>query len=130
MGHALGCAPQGRFNDPVSLALIIVRFAPATGSDLPDLPDALLVHPLAPKLHGGSAHAEPLGNGHILLTRHRFQDNPATQAPLVEAFRVRIPTVPVECAQLAATRSPRPALGMPRAYQAPRLSTAIYGTSH
>ena len=47
MGHALGLALQGRFNDPVSLALIIVRFAPATGSDLPDLPDALLVHPLA-----------------------------------------------------------------------------------
>src|SRR5260370_150095 len=43
MGHALGLALQGRFNDPVSLALIIVRFAPATGSYLPDLPDALLV---------------------------------------------------------------------------------------
>src|SRR5438034_694485 len=56
MGHALGLALQGRLNDPVSLALIIVRFAPATGSDLPDLPDALLVHPLAPQLHGGSAH--------------------------------------------------------------------------
>src|SRR2546429_179155 len=47
MGHALGLALQGRLNDAVSLALIIVRFAPATGSDLPDLPDALLVHPLA-----------------------------------------------------------------------------------
>src|SRR2546430_10394204 len=79
MGHALGLALQGRLNDPVSLALIICRFAPATGSDLPDLPDALLVHPLAPQLHGGSAHAEPLGDGHILLTRHRSQDNPATQ---------------------------------------------------
>src|SRR2546429_6462902 len=69
MGHALGLALQGRLNDPVSLALIIVRFAPATGSDLPDLPDALLVHPLAPQLHGGSAHAEPLGDDHILLDR-------------------------------------------------------------
>src|SRR6266850_568435 len=83
MGHAFGLALQGRFNDPVSLALIIVRFAPATGSDLPDLPDALLVHPLAPKLHGGSAHAEPLGDGHILLTRLRFQDNPAAQRHLL-----------------------------------------------
>src|SRR5207253_8755845 len=83
MGHALGLALQGRLNDPVSLALIICRFAPATGSDLPDLPDALLVHPLAPQLHGGSAHAEPLGDGHILLTRHRSQDNPATQRHLL-----------------------------------------------
>src|SRR5256885_10090736 len=83
MGHALGLALQGRLNDAVSLALIIVRFAPATGSDLPDLPDALLVHPLAPQLHGGSAHAEPLGDGHILLTRHRSQDNPATQRHLL-----------------------------------------------
>ena len=64
MGHALGLALQGRFNDPVSLALIIVRFAPATGSYLPDLPDALLVHPLAPQLvdgkpswHRNTAHA-------------------------------------------------------------------------
>src|SRR6059058_5092905 len=82
MGHALGLALQGRLNDPVSLALIVVRFAPATGSDLPDLPDALLVHPLAPKLHGGSAHAEALGDGHILLTCLRFQDNPTTQRHL------------------------------------------------
>ncbi len=49
MGHALGLALQGRLNDAVALALIIVRFAPPTGSDLPDLPDALLVHPLAPQ---------------------------------------------------------------------------------
>src|SRR5438876_1165413 len=82
MGHALGLVLQGGFNDPLSLALIIVRFAPATGSDLPDLPDALLVHPLAPQLHGGSAHAEPRGDGHILLTRHGSQDNPATQRHL------------------------------------------------
>src|SRR6267142_2389211 len=83
MGHALGLALQGRFNDPLSLALIIVRFAPATGSDLPDLPDAQLAHPLAPELHGGSAHAEPCGDGHVLLTRHRSQDNPATQRHLL-----------------------------------------------
>jgi hypothetical protein len=50
---------------------------------LPDLPDALLVHPLAPQLHGGLAHAEPLGDGHILLTGHRSQDNPAAQRHLL-----------------------------------------------
>src|SRR5580700_6057697 len=83
MGHTLGFALQGRFNDLVSLALIIVRFASATGCDLPDLPDALLVHPLAPKLHRGSAHAEPLGDGHILLTRHHSKDNPAAQRYLL-----------------------------------------------
>src|SRR5271166_6221445 len=82
MGHALGLALQGRLNDAVALALSIVRFAPATGSDLPDLPDALLVHTLAPQLHSGSAHAEPLGDRHILLTRHRSQDNPAAQRHL------------------------------------------------
>ena len=83
MGHALGLALQGRFNDPVSLALVIVRFAPATGSYLPDLPDALIVYTLAPQLHRGSAHAEPLGDGHILLPRHRSQDNPAAQRHLL-----------------------------------------------
>src|SRR5205807_4658232 len=61
MGHTLGLALQGRFNDPVSLLLRIVHFASATGSDLPNLPDALLVHTLAPQLHSGPAHAEPLG---------------------------------------------------------------------
>ena len=79
MGHALGLALQGRFNDPVSLALIIVRFAPTTRSYLAELPDALLVHSLAPQLHGGSANAQPRGDRHILLTRHRSQDNPAAQ---------------------------------------------------
>src|SRR5437879_2199581 len=44
MGHTLGLALQGRFNDPVSLLLHIVHFASATESDLPNLPDALLVH--------------------------------------------------------------------------------------
>src|SRR5437879_13890171 len=58
MGHTLGLALQGRFNDPVSLLLRIVHFASATGSDLPNLPDALLVHTLAPQLHSGPAHAE------------------------------------------------------------------------
>src|SRR5437879_900319 len=62
---------------------IIARFAPATGSDLPDLPDALFVHPLPPQLHGGSAHAQPRGDGHILLRRHRSQDAPATQRHLL-----------------------------------------------
>src|ERR1700741_1367920 len=83
MVQALGLALQGRLNDPVAPALIIVRFAPATGSDLPDLPDSLPVRPLAPQLPGGSAHAETLGDGHILLTRHRSQDNPAAQRYLL-----------------------------------------------
>ena len=59
MGHALGLALQGRPNDAVALALIIVRFTPATGSDLLDLPDALLVHTLAPQLHGGRLTPSP-----------------------------------------------------------------------
>src|SRR5438309_2459047 len=83
MGHTLGLALQGRFNDPVPLVLRIVHFAPATRSDLPDLPDALLVHTLAPKLHRGPAHAESLGDRYILLTRHRSQDNSAAQRHLL-----------------------------------------------
>src|SRR5207302_7108674 len=83
MGHTLGLALQGRFNDPVPLVLRIVHFAPATRSDLPALPDALLVHTLAPKLHRGPAHAESLGDRYILLTRHRSQDNSAAQRHLL-----------------------------------------------
>src|SRR5207244_12946288 len=83
MGHTLGLALQGRFNDPVSLLLRIVHFASATGSDLPNLPDALLVHTLAPQLHSGPAHAEPLGDRHILLPRHRSPANSAAQRHLL-----------------------------------------------
>jgi len=53
MGHALGLATQGRLNDPVSRGLIVLRFAPSSGGNLPDLSDALLADPLAPQLHGG-----------------------------------------------------------------------------
>src|SRR5436309_2390956 len=91
MGHALGLALQGRLNDPDSLALIIARFAPATGSDLPDLPDALFVHPLPPQLHGGSADAQPRGDRHILLTRDRAQDKPASQRYLLRRCVCALP---------------------------------------
>src|SRR5438034_2566050 len=90
MGHTLGLALQGRFNDPVSLLLRIVHFASATGSDLPNLPDALLVHTLAPQLHSGPAHAEPLGDRHILLTRHRSQDKSAAHRHLLDRKSTRL----------------------------------------
>jgi len=39
MSHALGLALQGCFNDRRSLGLIVLRLAPASGGDLPDLPE-------------------------------------------------------------------------------------------
>jgi len=42
MGHALGLATQGRLNDLVSRRLIVLRFTPSSGGNLPDLPDALI----------------------------------------------------------------------------------------
>src|SRR5207244_255619 len=74
---------HARCNDSLSLRVRVVHFASATGSDRPNLPDALLVHTLAPQLHSGPAHAEPLGDRHILLTRHRSQDNSAAQRHLL-----------------------------------------------
>ena len=67
MRHALGLALQGGFNDRRSLRLIVLRLAPASGSDLPERPDTLLAHPRAPQLHGGSADAEFFGDRHIVL---------------------------------------------------------------
>jgi len=53
MSHPLGLTLQGRLDDPLARGLIVLRLAPPSGGDLPNLPDALLAHPLAPQQHGG-----------------------------------------------------------------------------
>src|SRR5207247_9122769 len=69
MGHALGLATQGRLNDLVSRALIVLRLTPSSGRNLPDLPDTLIAHPPPPQLHGNPPHPESHGYGPILLAR-------------------------------------------------------------
>ena len=83
MSHAVRLAVQGRFNDLGSRGLIVLRFTPSSGGNLPDLPDPLRAHPLTPQLHGGPAHAELLGDRHIVLAGQGSQDNPAAQRHLL-----------------------------------------------
>lgn len=56
-------------------------------------------------LHGGSAHAEPRGDRHILLTRQRSEDNPAAQRHLLRRSVRGFPLLQV-CA-LTRLASPR-----------------------
>src|SRR5437870_4245125 len=68
------------------------RSAPATGTELRHVPDAVLVHPLAAERYSGPAHAEPLGGRRSLLTRPRSQRTSPAQRPLsrrpVRGFRL------------------------------------------
>src|SRR5271167_4556706 len=93
MCHALGLALQRRFNDPVSFGLIVLRFAPSPGSDLPHFPHPSLVHPLAPQLHRGPIHLKLLSNRDIVLTRQRSQNNPAAQRHLLWRAVRALPTL-------------------------------------
>src|SRR5277367_3457039 len=58
MAHARGLAVQGGFNDRLARGLIVQRLAPPSWGNLPNRPDALLAHPLAPQLHRGPAHLQ------------------------------------------------------------------------
>jgi len=42
MGHPRGLTVQGRLDDPLARGLIVLRLAPPSRGDLPNLPDALL----------------------------------------------------------------------------------------
>src|SRR5271155_4241278 len=50
MAHARGLAVQGGFNDRRARGLIVQRLAPPSWGNLPNRPEALLEHPLAPQL--------------------------------------------------------------------------------
>src|SRR5271170_5704552 len=69
MAHARRLAVQGRLNDRLARGLIVARFSPPSGGDLPNLPDTLLAHPLAPQLHRGAAHFQCRSDRHIVLPR-------------------------------------------------------------
>ena len=83
MGHPFGFGLQGRVNDRITLGLVVVRFAPTPRSNLPDLVNARLPHPLAPEFHGVPVNAELICNRSVLLTDHSAQNDPAPQCHLL-----------------------------------------------
>lgn len=83
MAHARGPAVQGCFNDRLARGLILQWLSTPSGGDLPNRPDVLFEHPLAPQLHRGPAHLQLPSDRRIILPRKGGQNNPAAQRHLL-----------------------------------------------
>ena len=82
MRHPPGFSLQSGFNDGIPGGLVVMRFAPASGGNLPHLADALITHPFPPEVHSRPADAEEVRHRLVVLASKCSQDDPATKRHL------------------------------------------------
>src|SRR5712672_2062741 len=78
MRHPLGFSLQSGFDDCVSLGLVVARFAPASGCNLPDLADAQFPDSFPPSIHRGAADLMIGRDDLVRLASKGSQNDPAT----------------------------------------------------
>src|ERR1019366_8123612 len=91
MRHAFGFGLQGRIHNGGDLIDVVVRFASASGSNLPQSVRALFREAFAPQDNGLAVDGQLLSDGHIGLSVRGGQHNPAAQGDLLRSAMGRHP---------------------------------------
>jgi hypothetical protein len=82
-GRASRLGLQSRLDPLSDPGGVVMRFTPATGSNLPDAANALLPHPPTPQRSGLAADGQRGGDHLVGLTRSRVTNDPRTQHDLL-----------------------------------------------